>query len=168
HGVYNVYTQENLRYSMNAPLTMYDEVNTRPNLPAQIDLLATDGNEYHFLFVIKGGGSANKTFLYQETKALLTPRQLEAFLIDKMQSLGTAACPPYHIAFVIGGTSAEANLKTVKLASAKYYDNLPTEGNEHGQAFRDIALEQRLLNAAHCLGIGAQFGGKYFAHDMRV
>ncbi|NLZ95456.1 MAG: fumarate hydratase, partial [Bacteroidales bacterium] len=135
-GVYNTYTNENLRYSQNAPLTMYDEVNTGTNLPAQIDLYAEGGNEYNFLCVAKGGGSANKTFLYQETKALLTPGKLEEFLIDKMKSLGTAACPPYHLAFAIGGTSAESNLKVVKLASTKYYDNLPTEGNEHGQAFR--------------------------------
>ena len=167
-GVYNVYTQENLRYSQNAPLNMYDEVNTGTNLPAQIDLYATEGNEYHFLCVAKGGGSANKTFLYQETKALLTPGVLEDFLIEQMKSLGTAACPPYHLAFVIGGTSAEANLTTVKLASTKYYDNLPTEGNEHGQAFRDIELETYLQKASEELGLGAQFGGKYYAHDIRV
>lgn len=167
-GVYNTFTQENLRYSQNAPLNMYDEVNTGCNLPAQIDLYATKGNEYKFLFVAKGGGSANKTYLYQETKALLTPGKLESFLIEKMKSLGTAACPPYHIAFVIGGTSAETNLKTVKLASAKYYDNLPTKGNEGGQAFRDLELEAKLLKAAQELGLGAQFGGKYFAHDIRV
>lgn len=167
-GVYNTFTEENLRYSQNAPLNMYDEVNTGCNLPAQIDLYATKGNEYKFLFVAKGGGSANKTYLYQETKALLTPGKLEAFLIDKMKSLGTAACPPYHIAFAIGGTSAETNLKTVKLASTKYYDNLPTSGNEGGQAFRDLEMEAKLLKAAQELGLGAQFGGKYFAHDIRV
>lgn len=167
-GVYNTFVNENLRYSQNAALNMYDEVNTGTNLPAQIDLYAVEGNEYKFLFIAKGGGSANKTYLYQETKALLTPGKLENFLIEKMKSLGTAACPPYHVAFVIGGTSAEANLKTVKLASAKYYDNLPTEGNEHGQAFRDIELENRLKKASEELGLGAQFGGKYFAHDIRV
>ena len=167
-GVYNTYTNENLRYSQNAPLNMYDEVNTGTNLPAQIDLYATGGDEYNFLCVAKGGGSANKTFLYQETKALLTPGKLEAYLIDKMKSLGTAACPPYHIAFAIGGTSAESNLKVVKLASTKYYDNLPTEGNEHGQAFRDLEMEAKLKKASDELGLGAQFGGKYFAHDIRV
>ena len=167
-GVYNTYTNENLRYSQNAPINMYDEVNTGTNLPAQIDLYATEGDEYNFLCVAKGGGSANKTYLYQETKALLTPGKLDDFLIDKMKSLGTAACPPYHLAFVIGGTSAETNLKTVKLASTKYYDNLPTEGNEHGQAFRDLELEARLKKASEELGLGAQFGGKYFAHDIRV
>ncbi|NLJ00668.1 MAG: fumarate hydratase [Bacteroidales bacterium] len=167
-GVYNTYMNENLRYSQNAALNMYDEVNTGTNLPAQIDLYTTKGDEYNFLCIAKGGGSANKTYLYQETKALLAPGKLEEFLIDKMKSLGTAACPPYHLAFVIGGTSAEANLKTVKLASAKYYDNLPTEGNELGQAFRDIELEDRLQKASIELGLGAQFGGKYFAHDVRV
>ncbi len=167
-GVYNTFTNENLRYSQNAPLNMYDEVNTGTNLPAQIDLYAVQGNEYKFLCVAKGGGSANKTYLYQETKALLTPEKLEAFLTEKMKSLGTAACPPYHLAFVIGGTSAEANLKTVKLASTKYYDNLPTEGNEFGRAFRDIEMEEKLKIASEKLGLGAQFGGKYFAHDVRV
>jgi fumarate hydratase class I len=167
-GVYNTFINENLRYSQNAALNMYDEVNTGTNLPAQIDLYAVPGNEYNFLCIAKGGGSANKTYLYQETKALLTPGKLEDFLIEKMKSLGTAACPPYHIAFVIGGTSAEANLKTVKLASAKYYDNLPTEGNELGRAFRDLELEERLKKASEELGLGAQFGGKYFAHDVRV
>jgi len=167
-GVYRTYTEENLRYSQTAALNMYDEVNTGTNLPAQIDLYATEGNEYKFLFVAKGGGSANKTMLWQETKALLTPEKLEKFLIDKMKYLGTAACPPYHVAVVVGGTSAEQTLKTVKLASTKYYDGLPTEGNAHGQAFRDVALEKRLLEGANKLGIGAQFGGKYFAHDIRV
>ena len=168
HGVYDTYTRYNLRYSQNAPLDMYREVNTGCNLPAQIDLMATEGDEYKFLFIAKGGGSANKTYLYQETKALLTEERLFPFLVDKMRSLGTAACPPYHIAFVIGGTSAEANLKTVKLASAKYYDELPSEGNELGHAFRDLEMEQRLLEATHEIGLGAQFGGKYFAHDIRV
>lgn len=168
HGVYDAYTENNLRYSQNVPLDMYREINTGTNLPAQIDLLATDGMEYHFLCMAKGGGSANKTYLYQETKALLNPKSLVSFLIDKMKSIGTAACPPYHIAFVIGGTSAETNLKTVKLASAKYYDELPTQGNEGGQAFRDIELEKQVLEEAYKLGLGAQFGGKYFAHDIRI
>ncbi len=167
-GVYNTYTEDNLRYSQNAALDMYKEVNTGTNLPAQIDLYSVNGDEYKFLCVAKGGGSANKTYLYQETKALLTPDTLKKFLVDKMRSLGTAACPPYHIAFVIGGTSAESTLKTVKLASTHYYDALPTEGNEHGQAFRDVQLEQELLKEAQNLGLGAQFGGKYFAHDIRV
>ncbi len=168
HGVYKTYTEDNLRYSQNAPLNMYDEVNTGCNLPAQIDLHATEGNEYKFVFVAKGGGSANKTYLYQETKALINPKTLVPFLVEKMKSLGTAACPPYHIAFVIGGTSAEKNLETVKKASIKYYDNLPTEGNELGHAFRDIELEKQLLEEAQKIGLGAQFGGKYFAHDIRV
>jgi len=167
-GVYKTYTEENLRYSQVVPLDMYREVNTGTNLPAQIDIYATPGAEFRFLFVAKGGGSANKTALYQETKALLNPATLERFLIDKMKSLGTAACPPYHLAFVIGGASAEACLKTVKLASAKYLDNLPTEGNEYGRAFRDLELEKKILAAAGDLGIGAQFGGKYFAHDVRI
>lgn len=167
-GVYKTYTEENLRYSQNAPLDMYKEVNTGCNLPAQIDLYAIDGMEYKFLFVAKGGGSANKTYLFQETKALLNPDTLVKFLVEKMKTLGTAACPPYHIAFVIGGTSAETNLKTVKLASTKYYDNLPTTGNEYGRAFRDVELEKEVLKAAQESGIGAQFGGKYFAHDVRI
>jgi len=167
-GVYTTYTEDNLRYSQNAPLDMYKEVNTGTNLPAQIDLYSVDGDEYKFLCMAKGGGSANKTYLYQETKALLTPGKLKDYLTEKMRSLGTAACPPYHIAFVIGGTSADSTLKTVKLASTHYYDELPTEGNEHGQAFRDVQLEQELLLAAQQLGLGAQFGGKYFAHDIRV
>ena len=167
-GVYNTYTQENLRYSQNAPLNMYDEVNTRCNLPAQIDLEAAEGMEYRFLCVTKGGGSANKTYLFQETKALLNPDTLVPFLVEKMKTLGTAACPPYHIAFVIGGTSAEKNLLTVKLASTHYYDSLPTTGNEYGRAFRDVELEASLLEEAHKIGLGAQFGGKYFAHDVRV
>ena len=167
-GVYDTYTQENLRYSQNAPLNMYDEVNTKCNLPAQIDIEATEGMEYKFLMVTKGGGSANKTYLYQETKALLNPATLVPFLVEKMKSLGTAACPPYHIAFVIGGTSAEKNLHTVKLASTHYYDDLPTTGDETGRAFRDIELEEQLLKEAHNIGLGAQFGGKYLAHDIRV
>lgn len=167
-GVYKTYTEENLRYSQNAPLTMYDEINTKCNLPAQIDLEATEGMEYRFLCVTKGGGSANKTYLYQETKALLNPDTLIPFLIEKMKSLGTAACPPYHIAFVIGGTSAEKTLLTVKLASTKYYDELPTTGNESGRAFRDIELEKKMLIEAHKIGLGAQFGGKYLAHDVRI
>ena len=167
-GVYKTYTEENLRYSQTVALDMYKEKNTGTNLPAQIDLYATEGDAYKFLFVAKGGGSANKTMLYQETKALLNPRTLEKFLIAKMKYLGTAACPPYHIAFVIGGTSADACMKTVKLATARYLDGLPTQGNEHGQAFRDLELEAKLLKAAQEFGIGAQFGGKYFAHDVRV
>jgi len=167
-GIYKTYTEENLRYSQTVALDMYKEVNTGTNLPAQIDIYATEGMEYKFLFVAKGGGSANKAMLYQETKALLTPTNLFKYLVDKMKSLGTAACPPYHIAFVVGGTSAETCLKTVKLASTKYYDNLPTKGNELGQAFRDVELEKQLVEAAQKLGIGAQFGGKYFAHDVRV
>lgn len=167
-GIYETYTGENLRYSQTAALSMYDEVNTGTNLPAQIDLYAADGMSYDFLFVTKGGGSANKTYLFQETKALLNPASLEKFLIEKMQTLGTAACPPYHLAFVIGGTSAEACLKTVKLASTKYLDALPTEGNNLGQAFRDVELENKILKAAQTCGIGAQFGGKYFALDVRI
>ena len=167
-GVYKTYTEENLRYSQNAPLNMYDEVNTRCNLPAQIDIEATHGDEYRFLCVTKGGGSANKTYLYQETKAILNPGTLVPFLVGKMKTLGTAACPPYHIAIVIGGTSAEKNLLTVKLASTHYYDALPTTGDETGRAFRDIELEKELLAEAYKIGLGAQFGGKYFAHDIRV
>ena len=168
-GVYKTYTEENLRYSQNAPLSMYEEVNTRCNLPAQIDIEATEGDEYKFLCVVKGGGSANKTYFYQETKARIqNPGTLVPFLVEKMKTLGTAACPPYHIAFVIGGTSAEKNLLTVKLASTHYYDNLPTTGDETGRAFRDIELEKQLLAEAHRIGLGAQFGGKYFAHDIRV
>ena len=167
-GVYDTYTTDNLRYSQNAPLNMYDEVNTGCNLPAQIDIHAVEGDEYHFVFVAKGGGSANKTYLYQETKAIINPKTLVPFLVEKMKTLGTAACPPYHIAFVIGGTSAEKNLETVKKASIKYYDNLPTKGNEYGHAFRDIELENELKKASEEIGLGAQFGGKYFAHDIRV
>ena len=167
-GVYNTYTQENLRYSQNAPLNMYDEVNTKCNLPAQIDIEATEGMEYKFLCVTKGGGSANKTYLYQETKAILNPKTLVPFLIEKIKTLGTAACPPYHIAFCIGGTSAEKNLLTVKLASTHYYDELPTTGNEYDRAFRDVELEKEVLEEANRIGLGAQFGGKYLAHDIRI
>ena len=167
-GIHQTYQEENLRYSQTAPLTMYEEVNTKTNLPAQIDLYATEGDAYKFLFVSKGGGSANKTFLYQETKALLNPKRLKEFAIEKMRSLGTAACPPYHLALVIGGTSAETCLKTVKMASTRYYDALPTTGNTLGRAFRDLELEKELLEAARQIGIGAQFGGKYFALDVRV
>ncbi len=168
-GVFLTYTQENLRYSQNAPLSMYEEVNTKCNLPAQIDLEATEGMEYRFLCVTKGGGSANKTYLYQETKARIqNENTLVPFLVEKMKSLGTAACPPYHIAIVIGGTSAEKNLLTVKLASAHYYDNLPTTGSPAGRAFRDVDLEEKLLKEAYKIGLGAQFGGKYMAHDIRV
>jgi len=167
-GVFKTYTEENLRYSQTIALDMYREVNSGCNLPAQIDLYATEGSEYTFLFIAKGGGSANKTYLFQETKALLNPESLEKFLIAKMKTLGTAACPPYHLAFVVGGTSAESTLKTVKLASAGYLDHLPTTGNQGGQAFRDLDMEAKLLKASQASGIGAQFGGKYFAHDVRV
>jgi fumarate hydratase, class I len=167
-GIYDTYTTENLRYSQTVALDVYKEKNTGTNLPAQIDIFATEGGEYKFLFVAKGGGSANKSMLFQETKALLAPERLEKFLVDKLKHLGTAACPPYHVAFVIGGTSAETCLKTAKLASTKYYDSLPTSGNDDGAAFRDLELEDKLLRAANQLGIGAQFGGKYFAHDVRV
>lgn len=167
-GIYTTYTENNLRYSQVAPLSMYEEKNTGCNLPAQIDLLSTEGSAYKFLFMAKGGGSANKTYLYQQTKALLNPKSLEEFVLEKMLSLGTAACPPYHLAIVIGGTSAETNLKTVKLASAKYLDELPTEGNEGGQAFRDLEMEEKVLKMAQEKGFGAQFGGKYFVHDVRI
>ncbi|KAK8794394.1 hypothetical protein WA171_003517 [Blastocystis sp. BT1] len=167
-GVYNAYTKLNLRYSQNAPLSMYEEVNTKTNLPAQIDLFSIPGNEYKFMFMAKGGGSANKSYLFQETKALLTPERLMPFLEAKIKSLGTAACPPYHLAIAIGGTSAETCLKTVKLASAKYLDNLHTSGNEYGRAFRDIEMENTILEMTRKMGIGAQFGGKYFCHDVRV
>ncbi len=167
-GIYKTYTEENLRYSQTVALDMYEEVNSGCNLPAQIDLYATEGMDYKFLFVAKGGGSANKTYLYQETKALLNPTSLEKFLVEKMLTLGTAACPPYHLVFVIGGTSAEACLKTVKLASTKYLDSLPTKGNKLGQAFRDIEMEEKVLKAAQKCGLGAQFGGKYFALDVRI
>ena len=168
-GVYNTFTEDNLRYSQNAPLNMYDEVNTKCNLPAQIDIEATEGDEYRFVMVAKGGGSANKTYFYPMTKATIQNEgTLLPFLVEKMKSLGTAACPPYHICFVVGGTSAEKNLLTVKLGSIKYYDNLPTTGDETGRAFRDIDLENKLLEEAHKIGLGAQFGGKAFAHDIRV
>ncbi|MGC6508521.1 MAG: fumarate hydratase [Myxococcota bacterium] len=167
-GVYETYTGRNLRYSQLAPLSTYQETNTKCNLPAQVDLLATEGNEYHFLFVTKGGGSANKTYLYQETKALLNPERMHEFLREKIKKLGTAACPPYHLAIVIGGLSAENNLKTVKLASCRYLDGLPTEGNAWGHAIRDTELEQQVLEMTRQMGIGAQFGGKYFCHDVRV
>jgi fumarate hydratase class I len=167
-GVFDAYAHNNLRYSQNAPLDLYTEKNTGCNLPAQIELYATQGAEYHFLMIAKGGGSANKTYLFQETKAILNEKALVPFLTAKMQSLGTAACPPYHLAVVIGGTSAESTLKTVKLASAGYLDTLPTSGNEYGHAFRDPDLEAKLLAASRDLGLGAQFGGKYFCHDVRV
>src|ERR1700730_15229894 len=161
-GICRTYTETNLRYSQVAPLSMYEEVNTGDNLPAQIDLYAEPGDQYKFLFIAKGGGSANKSFLYQQTKAVLNPKSLVKFLDDKLRTLGTAACPPYHLAIVIGGTSAEFNLKTVKLASTRYLDNLPSEGNKFGQAFRDRGLEQEVLALTRGMGIGAQFGGKYF------
>ncbi len=167
-GVYEAYTENNLRYSQNAALDMFNEKNTGTNLPAQFDLYATEGDAYKFLFIAKGGGSANKSYLYQETRAVLNPKSIVKFLTDKMLSLGTAACPPYHLSFVIGGTSAEATMKHVKLASTKYYDHLPTTGNEHGRAFRDLELEAQMLEEARTCGIGAQFGGKYFALDVRV
>lgn len=167
-GVYNTYTQNALRYSQNAPLSLYKEVNTRCNLPAQIDIEATQGEEYRFLCVVKGGGSANKSYLFQKTKAILNPKALIPFLFEQIKGLGTAACPPYHIAVVIGGTSAEKTMLTVKLASTKYYDNLPTTGDETGRAFRDVELENKLLELANSIGLGAQFGGKYLAHDVRV
>ncbi len=167
-GIYECYTKENLRYSQTAPLDMFNEVNTGTNLPAQIDLYATEGSEYKFLFVAKGGGSANKTFLFQETKALLNPKGLEKFITDKLSYLGTSACPPYHLVLVIGGTSAEACMKTVKLASAKYLDHLPVTGNNEGRAFRCLETEKLVLKIAQNTGIGAQFGGKYFALDVRV
>ena len=167
-GVYKTYTEDALRYSQNAPLSMYKEVNTKCNLPAQIDIEATEGNEYKFLCVVKGGGSANKSYLYQKTKAILNPAALVPFLIEQIKDLGTAACPPYHIAVVVGGTSAEKTMLTVKLASTKFYDNLPTTGDETGRAFRDLELEKTLLDAANNIGLGAQFGGKYLAHDVRV
>ncbi len=167
-GVYECFTQENLRYSQVAPLDMWREVNTGTNLPAQIDVLATEGAKFEFLFVAKGGGSANKQFFFQETKALLNPKSLEKFVADKLPLLGTSACPPYHLVFVVGGTSAEACMKTLKLATTKYLDALPTTGNEHGRAFRDVAMEAKVMEIARATGIGAQFGGKYFALDARV
>ena len=167
-GIWKTYQEENLRYSQMAPLTLFEEQNTKNNLPAQIELYATDGSEYEFQFITKGGGSANKTFLYQETKALLNPNTFVDWAVAKMATLGTSACPPYHMAFVVGGTSAEATLKTVKLASTRYYDNLPITGSEKAQAFRDVEMEKVLLEKARSVGIGAQFGGKYFALDVRV
>lgn len=167
-GVYETYTEENLRYSQSVPLTMYEEKDSGTNLPAQIDIYATEGMEYRFLFVAKGGGSANKSMLYQETKALLNPAALEKFLVEKMKTLGTAACPPYHLAFVIGGTSAETCLKTLKLATTGYLDHLPTAGNDSGQAFRDLEMEEKILKAAYKCGYGAQYGGKHFVLDVRV
>lgn len=168
HGIFKTYTETNLRYSQVAPVTMYDEKNTGTNLPAQIDIEAVDGDVYKFLFMAKGGGSANKTYLFQETKALLTPDKLKAFVREKMASLGTSACPPYHLAFVVGGTSPEMTLKTVKLASARYLDDLPTKGDGLGGALRDLEMEADILKMAREIGLGAQFGGKYFAHDVRV
>ena len=167
-GVYKTYTENALRYSQNAPLTMYKEVNTKCNLPAQIDIEAVEGNEYKFLCVVKGGGSANKSYLYQKTKAILNPAALVPFLVEQIKDLGTAACPPYPLAVVVGGTSAEKTMLTVKLASTKFYDNLPTTGDETGRAFRDLEMEKILLEAANNIGLGAQFGGKYLAHDVRV
>ncbi len=167
-GVQRAYTSLNLRYSQTAPLSMYDEVNTGTNLPAQIDLFATEGDAYKFMFMAKGGGSANKTFLYQQTKALLNPGSLLKFLDAQIRTLGTAACPPYHLAIVVGGLSAEMTLKTVKLASARYLDSLPSAGTKFGQAFRDRELEQIVLEMTRKMGLGAQFGGKYFCHDVRV
>ena len=167
-GVYETYTEKNLRYSQIAPLGMFQEKNTACNLPAQIDILSETGSEFKFLFVAKGGGSANKTFLYQQTPAVLNEKDLTALIQSKLKDLGTAACPPYHLAIVIGGTSAETNLKTLKLASAGYLDHLPTSGSAGGRAFRDLEWEQKALSMAQQCGIGAQFGGKYFAHDVRV
>eukprot|EP00929_Paragymnodinium_shiwhaense_P098778 TRINITY_DN6026_c0_g1_i1.p1 TRINITY_DN6026_c0_g1~~TRINITY_DN6026_c0_g1_i1.p1 ORF type:complete len:820 (+),score=262.43 TRINITY_DN6026_c0_g1_i1:102-2462(+) len=168
HGVYDAYTKRNLRYSQVAPISMFAEKNTKCNLPAQVELYSTKGSEYKFLFMAKGGGSANKTFLYQQTKAVLNPKSLEAFISEKVVTLGTSACPPYHLAVVIGGLSAELCLKTVKLASARYLDDLPTSGNDQGRAFRDIVWEEKVNILCQKLGIGAQFGGKYFVHDVRV
>lgn len=167
-GIFNTYTKTNLRYSQVSPQDMYQESNTGNNLPAQIDLFATKGDAYKFLFMAKGGGSANKTFLFQETKALLNPKRLMEFAEEKIKTLGTAACPPYHLAFVVGGLSAEMTLKTVKLASAKYLDDLATKGGALGRAFRDLETEEQILKLTQDLGIGAQFGGKYFCHDVRV
>jgi len=167
-GVQRTWATRNLRYSQMAPITMFEEKNTGTNLPAQIDIEATEGSEYKFQFVAKGGGSANKTFLYQETRRVLDPERLMAFFDEKIRTLGTAACPPYHLAIVIGGLSAELNLKTVKMASTKYYDELPTSGDETGRAFRDLELEKQVHELTQQMGIGAQFGGKYFCHDVRV
>jgi fumarate hydratase class I len=167
-GIFNVYQQSNLRYSQLAPLSMYEEKNTGTNLPAQIEIFSTDGDAYKFLFMAKGGGSANKSYLYQETKALLNPQSLARFVDEKIRSLGTAACPPYHLAIVVGGTSAEHSLKVAKLASARYLDSLPKAGSPLGHGFRDTALEEQILEITRQSGIGAQFGGKYFCHDVRV
>src|ERR1700746_4095989 len=167
-GIRRTYTETNLRYSQVAPLSMYDEVNTGDNLPAQIDLYAEPGDEYHFLFIAKGGGSANKSFLYQQQKAVLNPKSLIKFIDEKIRTLAPAPCPPYHLAIVIGGTSAEINLKTVKLASCRYLDTLPVAGNKYGQAYRDRDFEAEVLELTRGLGIGAQFGVKYFCHDVRV
>jgi fumarate hydratase class I len=167
-GVFKTFAENYLRFSQMAPLSMFEEKNTGTNLPAQIDLYAQKGKAYHFLFIAKGGGSANKTFLYQETRALLSPKNFKAFLERELPRLGTAACPPYHVALVIGGTSAEMTLKTVKLASCRYLDALPTSGNAYGRAFRDMVMEKEVETVARNLGIGAQFGGKYFALDARV
>jgi len=168
NGIYNTYQERNLRYSQVVPLTMFDEKNTGTNLPAQIDIYADKGNSYEFLFITKGGGSGNKTYLYQQTKSLLTEENLTKFIKDKIMDLGTSACPPYHLAVVIGGTSAESTLSTVKKASAGYLDHLPTEGNEGGQAFRDLAWEEKIEKICQQCGLGAQFGGKYFVHDVKV
>lgn len=167
-GIFNTYQIKNLRYSQIVPISMFEEKNSGSNLPAQIDIYSKKGNSYEFLFLAKGGGSANKTFLYQKTKSLLNEKSLEEFIREKIKDLGTSACPPYHLALVIGGTSAEANLATVKKASAGYYDHLPTSGNMAGQAFRDIEWEKRVQQICYESGIGAQFGGKYFVHDVRV
>src|ERR1700719_1606538 len=167
-GVFDAYTQLNLRYSQLAPLTMWEERNTGSNLPAQIELYATDGDAYKFLFMAKGGGSANKSYLYQETKAVLNPTRMASFLEEKIRSIGTSACPPYHLAIVVGGTSAEFALKTAKYASARYLDTLPTAGSPLAHGFRDLELEQTVLEITRKIGIGAQFGGKYFCHDVRV
>jgi fumarate hydratase class I len=167
-GVYNTYLTSNLRYSQMAPLNMYDEKNTGNNLPAEIKIAATDGDAYKFLFMAKGGGSANKSYLFQETKALLNEKALLPWVFEKMITLGTAACPPYHLAIVIGGTSGEQAVETAKLASARYLDSLPTQGSELGHGFRDLDLEQKILKLSQETGIGAQFGGKYFCHDVRV
>jgi fumarate hydratase class I len=167
-GIYETYRDKNLRYSQIVPLSMFEEKNTASNLPAQIDIYSTDGNSYEFLFITKGGGSANKTFLYQQSKSLLNEESLTKFVKEKIKDLGTSACPPYHLALVIGGTSAEATLKTVKEASAGYLDHLPTSGNAAGRAFRDIEWEKKIERICHEYGVGAQFGGKYFVHDVRV
>ena len=167
-GIAKAYQETNLRYSQLAPLSMFEEQNTRTNLPAQIEVFAEQGMAYKFMFMAKGGGSANKSYLFQETRALLTPERLHSFIDDKLRMIGTAACPPYHLALVIGGTSAEHTLKLAKLASTRYLDSLPTQGNEYGQAFRDLEMEAEVLKLSQEIGIGAQFGGKYFCHDVRV